>query len=129
MARMAFMRKGDVLGTFRKVAQRISTPDAKDMPLRSVVNPSREEPYASITLVRICGGFGSKKARFYPDIVPTANNNHFMRRAQSSFWPSAKARRLYPACHVVSSVTLANTVHFTKPHTLVGCNKLAQMKL
>jgi hypothetical protein len=84
MARMAFMRKGDVLGTFRKVAQRISTPDAKDMPLRSVVNPSREEPYASITLVRICGGFGSKKARFYPEYY--ANRQPTRKVTQCRSW-------------------------------------------
>ena len=45
------------------------------MPFRSIAKPSREEPYASIALVRICGGFGSEKARFYPDSANTATNS------------------------------------------------------
>jgi hypothetical protein len=48
-------------------------------------------------------------------IPPTAV---WMLRPEYRPWPSANARRLNPACHVASSVTLANAVHFTKPHTL-----------
>jgi hypothetical protein len=51
-----------------------------------------------------------------------------MLRAQSRPWPSANARRLNPACHVASFVTLANAEHFTKPQTVAG-NKPEQMKL
>ena len=50
----------------------------------------------------------------------------WMLQALSRPWPSANARRLNPACHVASSVTLANAGHFTKPHTLVG-NKPERM--
>jgi hypothetical protein len=34
----------------------------------SIANPSAEEPYALMALVRVCGGFGWATARFYPEV-------------------------------------------------------------
>ena len=58
VARTAFRRQRNELGTFCKAVTSLSASQGENMPFRSIAKPSFEEPYASITLVRVCGGFG-----------------------------------------------------------------------